>query len=73
MQRLFGILGGVAAPIHRWAPGWFRANGLPTLILTTIGAHTGRRRRALLGYLVDGEGWLVVASMGGAGVHPAWY
>jgi deazaflavin-dependent oxidoreductase (nitroreductase family) len=48
--------------------------GRDVLYLTTIGARTGNRRQHPLGYLPDGvDAWLIVASMGGAAHHPAWY
>lgn len=64
----------LAVPAYRMFPNQFRGNGLPTLLLTTIGAKTGKRRTALLGYLHAGaDSWLVIASMGGAASHPSWY
>jgi|SRR5665213_1839755 len=59
MPRLYRLLGG-------------RGMG-PTLILTTIGAKSGLKRDAHLTSFPEGEGWLVVASKGGAAAHPAWY
>jgi deazaflavin-dependent oxidoreductase (nitroreductase family) len=42
-------------------------------MLETIGARSGERRRAVLGYLDDGPGsWLVIAALAGAARHPAW-
>ena len=47
--------------------------GAPLLLLTTRGKKTGRwRRTALIFGQADGN-YLVVASMGGAPKHPAWY
>ena len=47
--------------------------GLPTLVLETRGAKSGRRRQALLGYLADPpDTWLLIASMGGATYNPGW-
>lgn len=44
------------------------------LLLTTVGARTGRERTAPVAWFPDGEdAWLVVASAGGAATHPAWY
>jgi deazaflavin-dependent oxidoreductase (nitroreductase family) len=48
--------------------------GFPALLLSTVGARTGRRRTVLLGGFPDGPAaWLVVASKGGAATHPAWF
>jgi deazaflavin-dependent oxidoreductase (nitroreductase family) len=61
----------------------FRANGgqvtsgpfagRPVLLLTTTGARSGQPRLAPLVYSREGEQYVIVASRGGAPVHPAWY
>jgi len=43
------------------------------LLLTTTGRRTGKRRTAPLAYLEDGDALVLIASFGGADVHPAWY
>lgn len=48
-------------------------NGVPTLLLTTTGRRTGKARTTPLIFGRDGDDYLVVASMGGAPEHPAWY
>jgi deazaflavin-dependent oxidoreductase (nitroreductase family) len=48
-------------------------NGVPTLLLTTTGRRTARPRTTPLIFGRDGDDYLVVASMGGAPRHPAWY
>jgi deazaflavin-dependent oxidoreductase (nitroreductase family) len=51
-----------------------RMMGFPVVLLTTIGAKTGKERTHVLGGFADGpDAWLVVASMGGAPVHPKWF
>ena len=48
--------------------------GFPVVLLTTHGAKTGRTRTTPVGGFPDGEdSWLVVASLGGAARHPAWF
>jgi deazaflavin-dependent oxidoreductase (nitroreductase family) len=47
--------------------------GVPTLLLTTIGRRSGTPRRTALIYGRDGDRYLLVASVGGADHHPAWY
>ncbi|HVB54578.1 MAG TPA: nitroreductase/quinone reductase family protein [Candidatus Acidoferrales bacterium] len=48
--------------------------GFPALLLTTVGAQSGRRRTAPLGGFPDGaDAWLVVGSAGGGARHPAWF
>jgi deazaflavin-dependent oxidoreductase (nitroreductase family) len=48
-------------------------NGVPTLLLTMTGRKTGSLRTTPLIFARDGEDYLVVASMGGAPMHPQWY
>jgi F420H(2)-dependent quinone reductase len=48
-------------------------DGLPVILLTTVGAKTGKLRKTpLMRVEHDGE-YAVVASMGGAPRHPFWY
>jgi deazaflavin-dependent oxidoreductase (nitroreductase family) len=48
--------------------------GFPVVLLTTVGAKTGKERTQVLGGFADGpDAWLVVASGGGAPTHPAWF
>lgn len=48
-------------------------NGKPVVVLTTVGASSGKlRKNALMRVEHDGR-YAVVASMGGAPQHPAWY
>jgi deazaflavin-dependent oxidoreductase (nitroreductase family) len=60
------------------ASGGTRANtlrdtGLPIVIVTMVGAKTGKVRKvALMRVEHDGE-YALVASKGGAPQHPAWY
>jgi deazaflavin-dependent oxidoreductase (nitroreductase family) len=51
---------------HRW-------RGVNTLLLTTRGRRTGKRRRTALIYGRDGDRYLLVASQGGRPDHPNWY
>ncbi|MSO79030.1 MAG: nitroreductase family deazaflavin-dependent oxidoreductase [Acidimicrobiia bacterium] len=48
-------------------------NGAPSLLLTTTGRKTGQPRTSPLIFARDGDEYLVVASMGGAPMHPQWY
>ncbi|MFC9995603.1 nitroreductase/quinone reductase family protein [Nocardia sp. NPDC127526] len=47
--------------------------GMDLLYLTTIGARSGQERRVALSRFAEGDGWLVLASAGGAKEQPAWY
>ena len=54
-----------------------RVQGRPLLLLTTVGAKSGKRRQATLGWFDDDppspDRWLIVASKGGSATHPGWY
>jgi deazaflavin-dependent oxidoreductase (nitroreductase family) len=58
------------------ATGGDQANdlrGRPIIVLTSVGAKTGKlRKTALMRVEHDGD-YAVVASMGGAPKHPVWY
>ncbi|GAA4384084.1 nitroreductase family deazaflavin-dependent oxidoreductase [Tsukamurella soli] len=47
--------------------------GVPSLIVTTVGAKSGAPRTTVLTYARDGDDFVVVASKGGAPHNPAWY
>ncbi len=47
--------------------------GMPVVVLTTVGARSGKlRKTALMRVEHEGE-YAVVASLGGAPMHPVWY
>jgi deazaflavin-dependent oxidoreductase (nitroreductase family) len=48
-------------------------DGLPTLLLTSIGRRSGLPRTTPLIYGQDGEDFLVVGSLGGSPTAPQWY
>lgn len=47
--------------------------GRPLLLLTTKGAKSGNEGTTPLVYSRDGDRYVIIASMGGAPKHPAWY
>ena len=60
----------------------FRANegkvggpyeGAPLLLLTTMGAKSGKQRINPLAYTPDGERLVIIASKSGAPTNPDWY
>ena len=76
MQRLAKPL------IDRQVEGFRRAEGpepkqfmgFPVVLLTTVGAKTGKEHTHVLGGFPDGtDAWLIVASKGGSATHPAWF
>ncbi len=48
-------------------------NGAPALILSTTGRKSGQTRDSALIFGADGDSCVIVASMGGAPMHPQWY
>jgi deazaflavin-dependent oxidoreductase (nitroreductase family) len=47
--------------------------GMPVIVLTTVGAQTGKLRKTALMRVEHGGTYAVVASLGGAPRHPKWY
>jgi deazaflavin-dependent oxidoreductase (nitroreductase family) len=60
--------------VRRFRRGAVRSQrGMPTLLLTAVGARSGQPRPVILGYLPDGDdAWLIIASLAGASRQPAW-
>ena len=50
-----------------------RVDGMPCILLRTIGRRSGKPHTVCLSYLPDGDSMVVVGSYGGADHHPAWY
>ncbi len=78
-RRSTSKLQNAAAALHR---GLFRltrgrvlgrVGGLDVLLLTTRGRRTGRVRTIPLLYVADGGDYVLIASNGGAELHPSWY
>jgi deazaflavin-dependent oxidoreductase (nitroreductase family) len=60
----------------------FRANkgvvggqfkGAPLLLLTTVGAKSGKSRINPLAYLADNDRYVIIASYAGAPANPPWF
>ena len=45
----------------------------PTVLLTHMGARSGRKRTTPLAYFTDDDDVILIASRGGNRNHPAWY
>jgi deazaflavin-dependent oxidoreductase (nitroreductase family) len=45
----------------------------PILLLNSVGRKSGKKCATPLLYVVDGEGFVIIASQGGTPSHPAWY
>jgi F420H(2)-dependent quinone reductase len=61
--------------VYRTTNGWIghRTLGIPSLLLHTVGAKTGKKRTTSLTYARDGDNYLIVASKGGDPKAPGWY
>jgi F420H(2)-dependent quinone reductase len=62
--------------VYRKTNGWVGHRtlmGLPSLLLHTVGAKTGKARSTALTYARDGDDYLIVASKGGDPRAPGWY
>ena len=75
MKALMGAFVAFHAWIYRVSGGRFmgKMGRAPVLLLTTRGRKSGQRRTVPLLYLKDSENFVIVASLGGAPRHPAWY
>jgi deazaflavin-dependent oxidoreductase (nitroreductase family) len=61
--------------VYRGTNGWIghRTLWIPSLLLHTVGAKTGKQRTTSLTYARDGDDYLIVASKGGDPKAPGWY
>ena len=61
--------------VYRKTNGWIghRTLWIPSLLLHTVGAKTGKARTTSLTYARDGDDYLIVASKGGDPHAPGWY
>lgn len=50
-----------------------RFAGRRLILLTTVGARTGKQRTAPLAFTRDGDNYVVIASKAGSPSHPDWY
>ena len=50
-----------------------KLSGMPILLVEMKGARSGKKRTIPLMYVPHGDGFLLVASQGGAPKHPVWY
>ena len=66
---------GVHSGVYRATGGKLlgRMGKSPILLLNTVGRKSGKKRTTPLLYVMDGEGFVIIASKGGAPTHPAWY
>ncbi len=76
LLKLFKLMSALVIRRYRRSGGTGVSSrmGFPVVLLTTRGAKTGYTRTTPVGGFPDGkDSWLVVASLGGAARHPAWF
>jgi deazaflavin-dependent oxidoreductase (nitroreductase family) len=61
--------------LYRLTGGKFgsQVQGLPVLLLTTIGRKTGKKRITPLGYIEHDGYYVITATNAGFDTHPAWF
>jgi F420H(2)-dependent quinone reductase len=69
------VLGAIHVALYRLTGGKVggRMGRAPVLLLTATGRKSGKQRTIPLLYGRDGDNLVVIASVGGAPRHPAWY
>jgi F420H(2)-dependent quinone reductase len=74
-SRGFRILGGIHRAVYRATGGKIggRMGKAPVLLLTTTGRKSGKPRTTPLLYARAGDGYVLIASKGGAERDPLWY
>lgn len=65
--------GGTDGHMYTVKPAGYDEMVVPSLLLTTVGRKSGERYLFPLFYGRDGDGYVIVASKGGAPEHPGWY
>ncbi len=75
MRWLFKFGVSIHTAIYRLSGGRVGASigGMRMLILTTRGRRSGKARSVPLGYILDGDAYVVIASYGGSPRHPSWH
>ena len=75
VERLFAPLLGVHQWLYEQSDGRIGATlaGRPMLLLRTVGRRTRQPRTSALLYVRAGDGYVVIASKGGAPHHPGWF
>ena len=64
----------IEAPIIKATRGRVRLNiAVPIVVLTSVGARSGKRREVPLAYFTDGDDVILIASNNGGERHPGWY
>ena len=75
MRWFFKLVRTTHATVFRLSDGRVGASiaGMPMLLLATKGRRSGRTHNVPLGYLLEQDSYVVIASYRGSLKHPAWY
>ena len=74
LRPLMRAMSRLSVPLYHRFGDRMRVMGRQLLLLTTLGAKSGKVRKTILASFPDGDNsWLVVASNAGSARHPAWY
>jgi deazaflavin-dependent oxidoreductase (nitroreductase family) len=84
LRPLIGAMSRLQVRLYHRMGDWMRVQRQPLLLLSTVGAKTGKLRQTVLCWFPDGDAsdgdasdndnsWLVVVSGAGSAKHPAWF
>ena len=75
MRWFFKLVRSTHATVFRLSGGRIGASiaGMPILLLTTKGRQSGRAHTVPLGFLMEEDSFVVIASYRGSPRNPAWY
>jgi len=80
-RPVMGVMFGLFHLVFAVFGARMRVQGRPLIELETVGARSGARRHAVLGWFPDvssdsissADSWLVLAANAGAAAHPSWF
>lgn len=74
-RTFFRFILNIFVSLYRFTHGQFggRVQGLPVLLLGTIGRKTRKERTTPLGYFMDDGNYIVTASNAGRDTQPGWF
>ena len=73
--KIFRFFLAINVFLYRLTGGKFgnRVQGLPVLLLTTLGRKTGKKRITPLGYIEHDDSYVITATNAGFNTQPAWF
>ncbi len=75
MKKVFQFFLTIHVHLYRLTGGKWgsQVQGLPVLLLTHVGRKTNRKRTTPLGYFMDDNRYVIIASNAGFDSNPAWF